>query len=131
MSMKKIALIACGFIALFLGVIGIFLPLLPTTPFLLLSAGCFLRSSKRLYLWLTNHKLFGKYIKNYLEHSAMTKMTKAVLIIFLWVTISLTILFAIEKMWLRIVLFGIGCGVSIHLLMMKTLKPQAADKMRF
>ena len=71
--MKKYLLIIVGCISLGLGVIGMFLPVLPTTPFLLLSAGCFLRSSKSLYDWLLNHKHLGGYIRDFIEHKAISK----------------------------------------------------------
>ncbi len=70
---KKVFLIMAGCIALGLGVIGIMLPLLPTTPLLLLAAGCFIKSSTRLYKWLIHHKTLGPYVYNYLELRAISK----------------------------------------------------------
>ena len=94
--MKKYLLIIVGCLSLGLGIIGMFLPVLPTTPFLLLSAGCFLRSSKSLYDWLLNHKYFGEYIKDFIEHRAISKKIKitimlksVVLILFTYSPINL------------------------------------------
>jgi len=63
----RVALIVVGTISTALGILGIFVPILPTTPFLLLAAACYSRSSQRFYDWLLNNKYFGNYIRNYLE----------------------------------------------------------------
>ena len=73
---KKYLLIISGTVSLLLGVIGIVIPVLPTTPFLLLSTFCYLHSSKSLYNWLINNKIFGKYIYNYVNFKAIKKNTK-------------------------------------------------------
>lgn len=119
--MKKILLIISGFITLFLGVLGIFLPILPTTPFLLLSATCFVRSSIKLYNWLINHKILGIYIKSYLEYKAITIKTKVMSVSLLWIVMSITIIFFMDILWIRILLIIIAIGTTIHLLTMKTL----------
>lgn len=119
--MKRILLITFGFITLSLGVIGIILPLLPTTPFLLLSATCFLKSSSRLYEWLINHKYLGLYIKSYMEYRAITIQTKVLAISMICVVMTVTIIFFIDILWLRIFLAFTGIGVSTYLLSMKTL----------
>lgn len=74
--MKQYLLIILGTITLCLGIIGIILPLLPTTPFLLLSATCYVNSSKRLYDWLINHKVLGIYIRNFIIYKAITPRAK-------------------------------------------------------
>ena len=76
--MLKLFFILIGSLFLGLGFIGIIVPGLPATPFFLLSAGCYVRSSNRLYNWLINHKIFGRYIKTFREHRALTKHTKIV-----------------------------------------------------
>jgi len=117
---KKCLLIFAGSLSLVLGVIGAFVPVLPTTPFLLLSAYCYLRSSKRLYNWLINHRVFGTYIYNYLTYRAITQRTRIVALIFLWVTLftsaSLT-----HNLHLRLFLLAVGIGVTIHLFALKTM----------
>jgi uncharacterized membrane protein YbaN (DUF454 family) len=110
-----------GYFFLILGVIGIFVPLLPTTPFLLLSAGSFFRGSKKLYSWIINHKIFGSYIVNYLKHRAVTKRTKIFSILTLWLTIVATSVFFISFIWLKIMLFIIAIAVSVHILSLNTL----------
>lgn len=119
--MKRVVLMGAGFCSLGLGVAGIFLPVLPTTPFLLLSASCFLKSSDRLYLWLVNHRMFGKYIENYLKHRAVTVQAKAMSISLLWLTIGATIVFFVDSVIVRGILALIAVGVTVHLLRLRTL----------
>ncbi len=117
---KKYLLIFSGSISLALGIVGVFVPVLPTTPFLLLSAFCFVRSSKHLYHWLMNHKIFGRYIYNYLTYRAVSRKTKIGALVFLWLTLFISVLL-VPKLYLRILLFSVGIGVTIHLLTLKTL----------
>ena len=119
--MKKYLLIIVGCISLGLGIIGMFLPVLPTTPFLLLSAGCFLRSSKSLYDWLLNHKHLGGYIRDFIEHKAISKRIKITIITTLWATILLSVMI-VEIIWVKILLILIAIGVSVHILHFKTKK---------
>ncbi len=117
---KKVFLIAVGSLSLALGFVGAFLPVLPTTPFLLLSAYCYLRSSKRLYRWLINHPLLGAYIYNYLTYRAITRSTRYGALFFLWVTLIISMLVT-ANLHLTIFLFAVGVGVTIHLFVLKTL----------
>lgn len=119
--MKRYVLIGAGFCSLGLGVAGIFLPVLPTTPFLLLSASCFLKSSKRLYAWLIGHRVFGKYIENYLKHRAVTRRAKVASIALLWLTIGTTAVFFTEKALVRGILAVVAVAVTAHLLTLRTL----------
>lgn len=118
---RKWLFVAAGVLALGLGTAGILLPLLPTTPFLLIAAACFMRSSDKLYRWLITHRWFGSYIRNYREHKAITKQSKVVTLVLLWGTIGYTG-FAVVSSWvLRIVLLIVAVGVSIHVLSLRTL----------
>jgi uncharacterized membrane protein YbaN (DUF454 family) len=117
---KKYFLLSAGFISLGLGMIGIITPVLPTTPFLLLSSYCFIRSSERWYNWLIHHKIFGAYIYNYIKYKAVTKKTKISALIFLWVSLSVSIIL-INNIQVRIILFIVGAVVSVHILLLKTL----------
>ena len=114
-------LILIGVICVGLATAGVFLPLLPTTPFLLLAAACFVRSSDRLYRWLITHRWFGPYIRNYREHRALTARTKITIIVLLWASLSYTALGVIDASAVRIGLLIIGLGVTIHVMRMKTL----------
>lgn len=116
----KLVLLLLGCISLGLGVLGIFLPLLPTTPFFLLSAALFLRSSKRLYNWLLNHKYFGNYIQNYLFHKTITLKSKIYSISLLWIFILFSAIFIVNHLLFKLLLLVIAVGVTIHILSFKT-----------
>jgi len=105
-----------------LGILGIFLPLLPTTPFLLLAAACYIRSSKRLYNWLLNNKWIGRYIKNYLEGKGVPLKSKVLSISALWITIGYSVFFVVNIFSVRVILILIAIGVTMHLLSIRTLK---------
>ena len=110
-------LVAAGCTAVALGTAGIFLPLLPTTPFLLLAAACFIRSSDRLYAWLVTNRWLGAYIRNYREHRAVTRTAKVV-------TLSLlgySVVRVVSLPALRALLLCIAAAVTLHVLRLKTL----------
>lgn len=113
-------LLALGLLSLTLGSIGLFVPVLPTTPFLLVSAFCFLRSSDRLYHWLLNHRIFGVFIYNYITYKAVPRATKIGAIVFLWATLGVSIAW-VDAAALRLLLVGIGIAVTIHLGLLKTI----------
>ncbi len=119
----KIFLAIFGVISLALGIIGIFLPLLPTTPFLLLSTVLFAKSSTTMYNWLLNHMVFGKYIHDYREEKSMLLKIKMTTLVMLWGTILFSIFEVVnQKLWLQLLLVTIATGVSIHILSLKTKK---------
>ncbi len=121
-ELYRLVLVLLGFIFVGLGILGAFLPLLPTTPFLLLAAACFARSSKKFYNWLLNHKVFGAYIKNYREHKAITLRGKIVSLVVMWLVMGYTALFAISETLISAVVILIGLGVTKHILSLKTIK---------
>lgn len=116
----KIIMVLGGVLCVTLGIVGIFLPLLPTTPFLLLAAWFFFRSSEKLYTRLVNHKYLGPYIKNYRENKSITKRTKIATIILLWTSIIISAAYATSNFYVRIILLVIAIGVTIHVLSFKT-----------
>ena len=109
-----------GTICVGLGVLGIFLPVLPTTPFLLLAAFCYGRGSARFYHWLVERSLFSGYIQNYREGRGLPLRQKILSISLLWLTIGTTIWLAVTAWWLKALLLLVAAGVSIHLGMIKT-----------
>ena len=121
-SSMKFILTILGFIALGLGVLGAFVPVLPTTPFLLLSAALFLRSNKKLYEWLLNHHRLGTYISNFMVHKAIPLRVKVVSISVLWITLLYCAVFISQHWALRVLFIAIAIGVTIHILSYKTLK---------
>lgn len=122
--MIRILLIITGSIFVGLGVLGIFLPVLPTTPFLLAAAACYIRSSEKLYQWLINNRYFGIYIKNYRELNGIPLHAKIFGILLLWLTIGYTALFVLTNIYLQVLLFAIALGVTIYLLSLKTVRIQ-------
>ncbi|NQT81123.1 MAG: YbaN family protein [Candidatus Aminicenantes bacterium] len=116
------ALILAGNFFVALGILGIFLPLLPTTPFLLLAAACYIRSSERFYNWLMNNKWLGNYIKNYREKKGIPLKVKVLSLSFLWLTIGYSVFFVVNIFLLRVILILIAIGVTIHVLSIRTLK---------
>ena len=119
--MKTICIIL-GTISLGLGILGIFLPLLPTTPFLLLTAALYFKGSPRLYQWLLNHKYFGTYIRNFRENKAIPLRAKIISLLLMWGTMLYCIFFLIPLVWVKILLFLIAAGVTYLILSFKTLK---------
>jgi len=118
----RILLIIAGTFFVGLGIIGIFVPVLPTTPFLLLAAACYARSSQRFYGWLLNNKWFGNYIRNYLERKGVPLKVKVVTIALLWIAIGCSAAFAVQIPVIRLILVLIAIGVTIHVLSIPTLK---------
>ncbi len=114
-------LVVAGTLSLGLGILGIPLPLLPTTPFLLLSAWCYARSSERFYVWLINHRVFGRHISNYREHRGMSRQLKWYTIGLLWLTIGISATFAVSLWWVRVLLLVIAVGVTLHINSLKSL----------
>ena len=115
----KVLLITTGTFFIGVGIIGIFIPILPTTPFLLISAALYARSSKRFYNWLINNKIFGIYIKNYREGRGIPLKLKIITIALLWITIGCSAIFAIDIFWVRVILVVIAIGVTIHIISIK------------
>ena len=120
--MIKVMLIVIGSISVILGILGIFLPLLPTTPFLLLGAACYFKASKRLYDLLLNNRFLGQYIRDFREGKGIPLKTKITAISLLWVTMGYSIIFVISVVVVKVLLLLIAVGVTIHLLTLKTLK---------
>jgi uncharacterized membrane protein YbaN (DUF454 family) len=117
----NVILITFGTLFLIIGLIGIIIPILPTTPFLLLAAACYFKSSTKFYNWMMNNKIFGNYIKNYMEKKGIPIKVKLISIIVLWITIIISSLI-VSNILIDILLFIIAVAVSIHILLIKTLK---------
>ena len=118
----RVLLMIAGTISLAFAIIGIVLPLIPTTPLLLLTAACYCRSSERLYSWLINNKWFGEYIRNYREGKGIPLKTKIFALTILWVTISISSLFLVPILIVQVVLLVVAVAVSIHILRLPTYR---------
>lgn len=119
----KYAYLIAGVLLTAIGIIGIFLPLLPTTIFLILASACFVKSSPRANEWLRNHKLLGAYIDNYQNRTGLTRNAKIGNIITLWASIFLSAFLLTKELYIQILLLVIAVGVTIHLLLIKTKMP--------
>jgi|AGTN01.3.fsa_nt_gi Uncharacterized protein conserved in bacteria len=119
---RKWLLIAAGTTCVGLGFIGIFLPVLPTTPFLLLAAVCYAGSSPRFYRWLLENRLFGQYIKNYREGRGITLTAKIVSVTSMCAAIGFSAYFFVPWLAGKLVLLAIAVGVSAHILTRPTCK---------
>ena len=115
-------LVGSGTFFLVIGIIGIFIPILPTTPFLLLAAACYARGSKKFYNWLINNKWLGEYIKNYQEGRGIPLTVKIPSIILLWITIAFSTIIIVSNFLIQIVLIIIAIVVTIHILTIKTMQ---------
>lgn len=118
----KALLIGLGWLSVVLGFIGIFLPVLPTTPFLLLAAACFVRTSPRFYQWLVSHPRMGKYLVYYLDGKGMPLRAKIYTLILMWSMLLLTAFVLVNRPMLHYLLPAIGVCVSIYILRIPTLK---------
>jgi uncharacterized membrane protein YbaN (DUF454 family) len=125
---KRRLLITAGTLCTGLGIVGVFVPILPTTPFLLLAAACYMRSSERFYQWLISNRLFGAYVRNYIEGRGMPIKIKIFTILLLWLTIGLTIAFGVQNTIVRIVLVCIAIGVTVHIGLIRKRKVEAIQK---
>lgn len=120
--LKKGLFVVAGTVSLGLGFAGIVLPVLPTTPFLLLSAACYYKGSERLHRWMLNNRLFGDYLRNYKEGKGIPPKTKIFTLILLWSVISFSALFMLSNVIIQIILFAIAIGVSIHVITLPDFK---------
>ena len=113
-------LLVVGWLAVVLGVIGIFLPVLPTTPFLLLAAACFVRSSRRVYQWLVDHPRLGPWLLDYLEGNGIPLKGKIYTLITMWISIGISC-WLVPLFWARVGMLLSATLVSLYILRQKTL----------
>jgi uncharacterized membrane protein YbaN (DUF454 family) len=123
--------LVAGTICMVLGAIGLVLPLLPTTPFLLAAAACYFKSSPRMHKWLLNNKWFGEYIRNYTEGKGLTKRTKITALGVLWATIAFSTFFILDRLLspllvlpMQIIMIGVATVVSAYILKLPTFRKQ-------
>lgn len=123
--------IIAGTLCVILGALGLLVPVLPTTPFLLLAAVCYARSSDRFYQWLLTNRWFGTYIRNYREGRGIPVWHKVLAISLLWLTIGYAAWFVVSVWWVRVILLVIAVAVTVHLLRTRTLRPVEGTPARF
>ncbi len=123
----KFLLITGGTVCVALGIIGMFLPVLPTTPFLLLAAACYARSSRQFYDWLLNNRWCGRYIRDYRSGRGIPLRQKVITIALLWTTIGYAAWFATDLWWVKCLLLLIAAGVTAHLIRIRTALKDEPD----
>jgi hypothetical protein len=121
---KKAVFIFLGTIFTAIGIIGIFIPILPTTPFLIVAAYFYSKSSERFLRWLLTNKLCGSYIDNYRSGRGLPLKQKILTLLLLWLTIGISAIFFVSIWWVRLLLLLIALGVTTHLVCIKTYKPE-------
>jgi len=116
-GINAVLLMAGGTVCAGLGLVGTIVPILPTTPFLLLAATCYLHSSKRLYRWITTNRLFGEQLRRYRHGEGLTKKVKGRALVLLWLGLGSSSLFALpaKLWWVHFLLLVVGIGVTIHI----------------
>lgn len=124
-GVKRAAFILAGFVFLAIGAIGVFIPILPTTPFILLSAACFYKSSERMHHWVTNNKLFGDYIRNYREGKGITLRAKMLTITLILISTAYSAIYMLNNIIHQIILVTIIAIVIIHILKLPTYRQQS------
>ncbi|TGU71577.1 DUF454 domain-containing protein [Geomonas terrae] len=121
-------LIGIGLLSLAGGVVGLFLPLVPSVPFLLVAVICFSRSSERFHTWLVEHKHFGPMLKEYLLHGSIPLRAKCLAIGAIWISFPVTTFLFVDRIWLRIVLLSIAACVTIYLAVLPTSARRGAER---
>ncbi len=121
---RRVLFFLAGSLALGLGALGVVLPLLPTTPFLILAAFCYARSSRRAHSWLLSNRVFGRQLDAYLTGKGVSRWVKVGVLVFLWAVIGLSAALFAQFLWLRVLLVVIGAGVTVHVLRLKTRERQ-------
>ncbi len=120
-KVKRVIYLVIGTLALVLGAIGLFLPVLPTTPFVILAAACYLRSSKRMHAWILQSRLFGETVENYQAGRGLKRDTKIRALVLMWAAISISAFFFVDQLIFRGAMFLVASGVTIYLLRLPTL----------
>ena len=120
-SAKRAVLVVAGSLCLGLAVLGLFLPLLPTTPFLLLASACYVRSSERLHGWLMGNRLLGGYIRNFKERRGIPLRAKVTTVALIWLPLAYSV-YRLDTLWLEVLLVLMGLTWSVIIFRMKTLK---------
>ena len=120
-SPKKALLVAAGSVSLALAVLGVFLPLLPTTPFLLLASACYVRSSERLHGWLMRNRLLGGYVRNFKERRGIPLRAKFMTVALIWLPLLYSV-YRLDLLWLELLLVLMGLVWSVVIFRVKTLR---------
>jgi len=121
-------LICIGWISIACGIVGLFLPLVPTVPFLLLSVYCFSKSSVRFHDWLVEHRHLGPMLRDYLTHGGIPLRVKIMAIGMIWISFPVSVMLFIEPLWLKVLLLSIAGVVTLYLIAMPTVTAESRAK---
>lgn len=122
MDIKRLFFVTLGTLFLGVGIVGIFVPILPTTPFLLLATSFYARGSEKFYHWLLYNRILGAYIRHYIDGKGMPLKVKLFTITLLWLAIASTIVFTVDDLVIRLILVLVAIGVSVHIALIKSYK---------
>ena len=125
----KIFFLICGFLSLFFAIVGIFLPILPTTPLVILAAYCFSKSSKRLHQWLLNNPYFGEMIKDWESFGMIPLKAKIIATSMIIPSFAYTFIFVPVAVWIKVVVAFIG-AYALHFIWSKPETEKQAIEMR-
>jgi uncharacterized membrane protein YbaN (DUF454 family) len=120
-SLRKGIYIIVGTLALAIGIIGIFLPVVPTTPLVLLSAACYLRGSEKLHRWILSNPRFGEIIENYESGKGLKRSIKVKAIGLMWIMILISAFYFVDSVIARIAMILISSLVTIYLIRLPTI----------
>ncbi|MFT8210703.1 MAG: DUF454 family protein [Symbiopectobacterium sp.] len=121
--MYRIGLVVLGWIAVVLATLGVVLPLLPTTPFLLLAAWCFARSSPRFHAWLLYRSWFGPYLRDWQDHRALPPGAKGKAVVMIVLTFAVS-LWLVDMVWVRVLLLTIMAVLLTFMLRLSVVDPR-------
>lgn len=127
-KIRKTIYLILGILCTVLGFLGIILPVLPTTPFLLLASFLFLKSSKRLNHWINHHPVFGQYISDYQKYRGVDRKNKIRALVFTWLTMAFSI-YKVSAIPLKIMLLCLLLGVTYHVTSLRTLTDDVRRKL--
>lgn len=116
----RLILIGVGWFSIACAAVGLFLPLVPSVPFLLLSVFCFSRSSEKFHTWLVEHRHLGPILKDYLVHGGISLKAKASAVCAIWISFPISAWF-VESIWAKVLLLVIATGVTVYLLLVPTV----------
>ena len=119
---RRIVYSGIGLAATGLGILGIILPIMPTTIFLIIASAFFLKAHPPLYRWLHRSRVLGPYLAVYTRKQGLSVVRKLIIIGILWGTMAISIVFVAEALWLRLLLAAIGVGVTLHVALLKTYR---------
>ena len=123
--LMKGLLFACGTLCVGLGILGIFLPLMPTTVFLLMAAACYARSSDRFHRKLVEHPWLGPYIR---QRNGLSARQKTLILAVLWISLAATMYWTARAPWMRALLIVVGAGVTLHVSRLPSIQTIAAQR---